>query len=396
MHQRSELASYWTLDPTVHFLNHGSFGAVLAEVQEVQQDYRDRLEREPVDFILRQLPPLFDAARERVAEFIGADPEGLAFVSNATAGVNAVLRSLRFEPGDELLCTSHGYNACQNVLQHVADRFGAKVVIAPVPFPLESEDEVVDAIEAALTPRTKIALIDHVTSPTGLVFPIERIVQRLQGQGVDVLVDGAHGPGMLPLDLRKLGAAYYVGNGHKWLCAPKTVGMLYVRSDRRERIVPAIISHGANSPRAGYTQLQTDFDWPGTVDPTPLLCLPVSINALANLMPGGWNAIYQHNRGLALRGRNILCGALGVPTPSPDSMIGSLAAVPLPDLSPDALTGPFIPDPLHKALWENQRVEIPVFRYPGNPGRLIRLSAHLHNSLADYDALAKAVRTELS
>ncbi|MCA9001160.1 MAG: aminotransferase class V-fold PLP-dependent enzyme, partial [Planctomycetes bacterium] len=330
LQERSEWAGHWTLDPTVHFLNHGSFGAVLAEVQEVQRDFRDRLEREPVDFILRQLPGLFDRARARVAEFLGADPEGLVFVSNATAGVNAVLRSLSFEEGDELLCTNHGYNACQNVLQYVADRAGAKVVVAQVPFPIESPEQVVDAIEAACTSRTRIALIDHVTSPTGLIFPIEAIVERLQSRGVDVLVDGAHGPGMVPLELDRLGAAYYVGNGHKWLCAPKTVGVLHVRADRRDRVVPAIISHGANSPRAGHTQLQTDFDWPGTIDFTPILCLPASIDALVGIMPGGWDGIYAHNKAMALRGRELMCEALGIDAPAPESMIGSLAAAPLP------------------------------------------------------------------
>jgi isopenicillin-N epimerase len=396
MQNHSEIGSNWTLDPKVHFLNHGSFGAVLAEIQEIQQDYRDRLEREPVDFLLRTLPPLFDAARERVADFVGADAAGLVFTSNATAGINAVLRSMRFEPGDELLCTNHGYNACQNVLQFVADRWGAEVVIANVPFPLNSEDQVVAGIEAAVTSRTKLALIDHVTSPTGLVFPIERILQSMEARGIDTIVDGAHGPGMLPLDLRKLNAPYYVANGHKWLCAPKTVGMLYVREDRRDRIVPAIISHGANSPRDGYTQIQTDFDWPGTVDPTPMLCLAKSIDAMGQLLPGGWNEIYSTNRAMALRGRDLLCEALDIPAPAPDSMIGNLAAAMLPELSPDLNTGPFIPDPLHTALWENHKVEIPVFNYPGKPSRLIRLSAHLYNRVENYEVLAAGLRAELA
>ncbi|MDF1838232.1 MAG: aminotransferase class V-fold PLP-dependent enzyme, partial [Planctomycetota bacterium] len=392
MSNQSAIASNWTLDPRVHFLNHGSFGAVLAEVQEIQQDYRDRLEREPVDFFLRALPPLFDEARDRVADFLGADPDGLVFTSNATAGVNAVLRSMRFEPGDELLCTNHGYNACQNVLQFVAERWGAKVVVAQIPFPLDSEDQVVEAIESAVTPRTKIALIDHVTSPTGLVLPIERILEIMEAKGIDTIVDGAHGPGMLPLELKKLGAPYYVANGHKWLCAPKTVGMLYVREDRRDRVTPAIISHGANSPRGGYPQIQTEFDWPGTVDPTPVLCLPKSIEAMAQLLPGGWDGIYAANQAMALRGRDLLCEALGIQTPAPDSMIGNLAAAPLPELDPDVPTGPFTPDPLHRALWENHRVEIPVFNYPGEPSRLIRLSAQLYNRIENYEAMAAGLR----
>ena len=395
MQEPSDLASFWTLDPKVCFLNHGSFGAVLTEVQEIQRDYRDRLEREPVDFLQRVLPDLLDQSRERVAQFVGAQPKGLVFTSNATAGVNAVLRSLKFEAGDELVCTNHAYNACQNVLQYAADSAGAKVVVAQVPFPLTSEDQVIEAIEAVITKRTKIALIDHVTSPTGLVFPIKRIVERLKARGVDTLVDGAHGPGMLPLDLDDLGAAYYVANGHKWLCAPKTVGFLYVREDRQEGMVPTVISHGSNSSREGYSRLQIDFDWPGTTDPTPMLCLPESIDALGRLLPGGWKAIYERNQALARHGRDRLCELLGVPAPAPDSMIGNLAAVPLPDQSGVEIPGRFESDPLHTSLWNNHRVEIPVIHYPGTPGRLIRLSAHLHNSKSDYDRLFEALGAEL-
>ncbi len=395
MQQDRDLRSHWTLDPKVCFLNHGSFGAVLAEIQEIQQDYRDRMEREPVDFLQRAYEGLLDRSRERVAEFVGARPAGLVFTSNATAGVNAVLRSLTFEPGDELLCTNHGYNACSNVLRFVAERFGAKVVVAQVPFPLESENQILEAIESVVTERTKIALIDHVTSPTGLVFPIQRIVDSLKERGVDTLVDGAHGPGMLPLALDRLGAAYYVANGHKWLCAPKTVGFLYVREDRMKGMTPVVISHGANTERGGYSRLQTEFDWPGTTDPTPILCLPESIDALGRLVSGGWPKIYERNHALARHGRDMLCKALGVGAPAPDSMIGNLAAVPLPDLQGVEMPGRFEPDPLHKSLRENHGVEIPVVHYPGDPGRLIRLSAHLHNRVEDYDTLVKALGAEL-
>ncbi len=391
-----DLRSHWTLDPKVCFLNHGSYGAVLAEIQEVQQDYRDRLEREPVDFLQRAFASLLDNARARVAQFVGARPGGLVFTDNATAGVNAVLRSLTFEPGDELVCTNHAYNACSNVLHHVANRFGAKVVVAQVPFPLKSEDEVVEAIESVITGRTKIALVDHVTSPTGLVFPIQRIVDSLKERGVDTLVDGAHGPGMLPLNLHRLGAAYYVANGHKWLCAPKAVGFLYVREDRAKGITPVVISHGANSKRAGYTRLQNEFDWPGTIDPTPILCLPESIEALGRLVSGGWPKIYERNHALARHGRDLLCKTLGVETPTPDSMVGNLAAVPLPDLQGIAKPGAFESDPLHNSLRENHGVEIPVVHYPGDPGRLIRLSAHLHNRVEDYGTLVKALGEEMA
>jgi len=387
-------SSHWTLDPSVRFLNHGSFGAVMAEVQEYQQDFRERLEREPVDFLLRQVPKAFEEARASLAEFLNADPAGLVFVRNATDGVNAVLRSLRFEPGDEFVCTNHGYNACNNVLEFVAERWGGKVIRAEIPFPIQGPEAMIDSILGALTPKTRLVLIDHVTSPTGLVFPVESLVPMLRERGILTLVDGAHSPGMLPLDLDALGADFYVGNGHKWLCAPKTVGFLHVAARFRDVIVPTTISHGANSPRPGFSRLQDQFDWPGTVDPSPILCLPHAMEQLERLLPGGWASIYRRNRALALQGRRLLCATLAIDEPSPESMIGFLAAVPLPPAPPEFQPGPFEPDPLHKALWERHRVEVPVFHYPGNPPRLLRISAHLHNGLADYEALAAALVAE--
>src|SRR5438445_7019259 len=245
----SDLARFWTLDSAVAFLNHGSFGACPSPVLEAQQRLRERLERQPARFFVRDLEPLLADARSALAAFLGAAPEGLVFVPNATTGVNAVLRSLAVAPGDQLLVTDHAYNACRNALDFVAAAARAEVVVVPVPFPLASADAVVEAVVARATPRTRLALLDHVTSPTGLVYPIERLVRELAGRGIDALVDGAHAPGMVPLDLRALGAAYYTGNCHKWLCAPKGAAFLHVRSDRQTGVRPVVISHGPNTPR---------------------------------------------------------------------------------------------------------------------------------------------------
>src|SRR5690242_5774441 len=201
----SELAAQWPLDPAITFLNHGSFGSCPRPVLEAQRRWRDRLEAQPVQFLARDLPGLLAAARASLGSFVGADPDDLAFVTNATGAVNAVVRSLRFEPGDELLSDDHEYNATINVLRHVADRDGARVVIARIPFPIGSEDDVVAPILAAVTERTRFALVSHVTSPTALVFPIERIVKELAARGVATLVDGAHAPGMVPIDLERIG-----------------------------------------------------------------------------------------------------------------------------------------------------------------------------------------------
>ena len=202
-------ARHWSLAPDVVFLNHGSFGACPSAVLEEQQRWRARLERNPMAFMVREIDALLAEARRALGTFVGADPDDLAFVANATTGVNSVVRSLDFQPGDEILTTDHAYAACRNALDYVAGRSGSRVLVAQVPFPIGGPEEVVQAILAAVTVRTRLALIDHVTSPTGLVFPIERIVRELAARGVDTLVDGAHAPGMLPLDqstrrLRKL------------------------------------------------------------------------------------------------------------------------------------------------------------------------------------------------
>ena len=267
---RPEFRSLWGLDPAVTYLNHGSFGACPSAVLATQSALRQEMEREPVDFLAVTFKARLDAARDALAAFLGADPADLAFVTNATAGVNAVLRSLAFGPGDELLTTSHAYAACRKTIDYVAARSGASVVVATLPYPLHDEQQVIEAVLACASPRTRLALLDHVTSPTALVLPIARLVAELRDRGVETLVDGAHAPGMVPLALTGLGAAYYSGNAHKWLCAPKGAAFLHVRRDRQAGLHPLVISHG-------YTQgFHAEFDWTGTCDPTAWLCIPES------------------------------------------------------------------------------------------------------------------------
>ena len=386
-----DVARVWTLDPQVAFLNHGSFGACPRPVLEVQQRLRERMERQPVQFFLRDLEGLLDAARGALAGFIGVEAPDLAFVPNATAGVNAVLRSLRLAPGDELLVTDHAYNACRNALEFVAEERRARIVVARVPFPLSSADAVIDAVVSCVGPRTRLALLDHVTSPTGLVLPIATLVRALAAKSVDVLVDGAHAPGMLPLDVPAVGAAYYTGNCHKWLCAPKGAGFLWVRRDRQPGVRPVAISHGANSPRADRSRFLLEFDWTGTADPTPYLCVPEAIRVVGSLLPGGWPAVMTRNRALALEGRALVARALGVPLPCPDDMVGSLATLPLP-AGPAGGASPLQPtDPLQGELLARFGIEVPGFPSPAPPRRFIRISAQLYNARADYERLAAAL-----
>lgn len=379
------------------YLNHGSFGACPEPVLAVQRELRDRLERQPVRFLDRDLPRLLDDARQRVADFLGADPDGLAFVANATTGVNAVLRSLRFEPGDELLTNDHEYNAILTTLRETARRDGARVVIARLPFPTLGDDEVVASMLGAVTPRTRLAVISHVTSPTALVLPIERLVRELDARGIDTLVDGAHAPGMVPVAVDALGAAYYTGNGHKWLCGPKGSAFLWVRADRRDGIRPTVISHGANDPRTDRPRFRLEFDWTGTADPSAALALPAAIDWMAAQDPGGWPAIVAANHALALAGRDLLAAALGVPAPAPDDMLGSMAALPIPGVTTDAAAAA-----LHDALVDEDRIEVPIPTWPVRGARdrpddapvatLVRVSAQRYNDRADLERLAERLR----
>ena len=387
----------WLLDPHVEFLNHGSFGACPKVVLERQQRLREEMEREPVEFLARKMTPLLDESRAALAELIGAERSDLVFVQNATAGVNAVLRSLEFHPGDEILVTAHDYNACRNVVRYVAKRTGAVVVVVEAPLPIDSPRQIADAVLERVTARTRLAVLDHISSPTALIFPIEELVRELDGRGIDTLVDGAHAPGMVPLDVRGIGAAYYTGNCHKWLCAPKGAGFLHVRRDRQKGIQPPIISHGWNQSRAGYLPLQDGFDWPGTLDPTAWLCVGEAIRFVSALMPGGLPALMRRNHNLVIFGRRVLCERLGLEPVGPEEMLGSMAAVRLPDeeskpLDPSEQDMLYGDTRYHDRLLERFSIEVPIYHWPAPPRMLLRISAQAYNHPAQYERLAEAVR----
>ena len=383
----------WPLDPAVCFLNHGSFGSCPRPVLEFQQELRLRLERQPVRFFVREWEGLWDQARLALAEFLHADPDGLVFVPNATAGINTVLRSLQFAPGDELLITNHEYNACANALRFVAESSGARVVTASIPFPLPSSDAVIGSVLQCVTSRTRLALLDHVTSQTGLILPLQKLVAALAERGVDTLVDGAHAPGMLPLDLNAVGAAYYTGNCHKWICSPKGAAFLVVRADRRAQLRPLVISHGANSRRTDRSRFLVEFGWMGTGDPTACLSVPRALRFMESFIPGGWPAIQDRNRQLALAARAVLCEALEITPPAPDDCIGSLVSLPLPDAeSSEPSRSPLYLDPLQDELLDGYSIEVPVIPWPEPPRRLLRISAQLYNALPQYRHLGRALQ----
>jgi isopenicillin-N epimerase len=370
----SPFASLWTLDPGIDYLNHGSFGACPRAVLGHRARIQAEMERGPVRFLARRLDGMLDEALTELAAFLGAAPSDLAFVDNATTGVSTVLRSLSFEPGDELLTTDHAYPACRFAIDHAAARARAAVVVARVPFPLSGPEDVLSAILPRVTPRTRIAALDHVTSATGLVFPLERLVAELEGHGVAVLVDGAHAPGMIPLDLSRIGASYYTGNAHKWLCAPKGAGFLHVRSDRQAGIHPLVISHGYGEPlQEGRSRFRVEFDWVGTRDPSSWLSVPTSLRFLGGLLPGGWPELMQRNHALALRARSIVVEALGIEAPCPESMIGSIASFLLPAFSPGNPNAALDSKKLRDLLHDRHRMEVYFSKWPGPSGRLVRV-----------------------
>ncbi len=392
--------SPWRLDPAITFLNHGSFGACPLPVLAHQRALIDELEAEPVAFLDTTIESRLDEARIIVARFLHADPDGLVFVPNATNGVSTVLRSVRFESGDELLTTNHEYNATLNALAEVARAAGATVVTVQLPAEITSDDEVIEAIRAAATPRTRLAMISHITSPTATILPIERIVRELNDRGVDTLVDAAHAAGQVPVDIEALGAAYWTGNGHKWLCGPKGSGMLHVRADRRDRIRPLVISHGWNDRRPERPRLWKDFDWTGTPDPSSYLALPAAIATMRGLHPQGWPGLMAQNHQLVVDGRTLIANALRVDQHTPAAMHGSMATVSLAMTPTDEAARR-----LKRALTDEDRIEVPITPFPVPAGRsdpsappsavVVRISAQHYNEIDDYARLADALTRRL-
>ncbi len=366
------------LDPTVAFLNHGSFGATPAEVLDAQDRWRRELEREPVDFLARRLPELLAAARDRAARFVGVDPSApetdgeVVLTDNSTTGIAAILGSLDARPGDEWLTTDHRYDAVRKALDAAAARAGATVREVALPWPVPGPEAVVEAVVAALGPRTRLLVLDQVTSPTALVLPVAAIARAARERGAAVLVDGAHAPGMLDLAVPRLGADWWVGNLHKWACAPKGTALLWAAPHRRAALHHPVVSHGRGQGMAA------EFHWPGTRDPSGWLAAPVALD-LHEAMGGA--ALRRAHRDLALRARRLLAEALDVPLPCPDAMVGAMASLPLDHPAAGA-------KPLQERLFREHRVEVVVHPWRGRS--ILRVSAFAaYNRIEDYARLAR-------
>jgi len=370
-----ELRGEFLLDTEVAFLNHGSFGACPRPVFERYQAWQRELESEPVDFLDRRLPALLADARTALADYLGCSAHDLAFVQNATTGVNLAARSLDLRPGDEALSTELEYGACDLAWEWVCRRAGARYVRAPIPLPLSDPSEIVDALFAAATERTRVVFVSHVASGTGLVLPVEEIVARARKLGLVTVVDGAHAPAQVPVNLAGLGADYYSGNAHKWLCAPKGAGFLHVQPERQERVDAAIVGWGYSDGNAFSERVEKQ----GTRDPAAWLTVPDAIGFQAER---DWEAVHERSRRLARDARRELCELLGTEPLAPESMFAQMAAVRLPRSAPE----------LSARLFARHRIEIPV----GGPERdLLRLSVAGYTTRAEIDRLSAALAREL-
>ncbi len=371
---------HWALSPDVVHLNHGSFGGCPRAVLEAASDWRDRLEASPMRFLVLEWQQELDRARDVLATFLRAPAERLAFVPNATTGVAIALASSQIAAGDELLTTDHAYRACKNQLDRIAATRGARVVVVPIDLPFDT-DAFVAAFTAAITPRTTLALLDHITSATALRMPLDRLLAPLAARGLQVIVDGAHAAGQIALDIGALlaaGVTWYAGNNHKWVCAPKGTGFV-AAAPTAPPPVPVVTSHGASAEYGPANRFHAELDWMGTHDPTPHLSVPTAIATLAE-MGNGWAHVIARNHALAIEMRRRLVDALGATTIAREDELGTMAAVPI------ALPPNTTPLALEKQLLA-EGWEIPIVDFASGP--LVRISAHLYNGADQADALAE-------
>jgi isopenicillin-N epimerase len=377
----------WPLDRDVVYLNHGTVGVTPNSVLAAQEAIRHDIERAPSQFMLREQfrfagaptgrPTSVRRAADEVAPFVGARGQDFVFVDNATTGVNAVLRSLPLAPGDEVLLTNHNYGATLRVAQFVARERGASVRVAEVPYPAFHPDALVDSVRKTLSPRTRVAVLDHVTSESALVFPLAELVSLCRKHDVPVLVDAAHAPGMLPIDLGTLGADWYTANLHKWACSPRSCGFLWAAPDRQAELHPPVISWGLDQGFAA------EFDWTGTRDVSAWLAAPEGWRFLERL---GRDAVWNHNHGLAWQGAQLLSERWGTPLGFRESDIGFMATVAMPSAAGSQTADA---TRVRDALLFDHHIEVQVHAAHGRVWA--RISAQVYNEISDIERLADAV-----
>lgn len=363
------------LDPDIVFLNHGSFGACPRPVFETYQYWQRELERDPIHFFGRRAPDLLDNARAKLGAYLNTQADNLIFVPNATHGMNIIARSIKFQPGDEILSTNHEYGAVNSSWDFMCKQTGAVMVHRPVDMPVTTAEEFIENIWAGVTPRTKVISISHITSPTALIFPIEEICRRAREAGILTFIDGAHAPGQIDLDLEAIGADFYTGNCHKWMCAPKGSGFLYARPDRQAMVEPLVVS----PPWDEDSTFVSRNTWQGTRDLSAFLTVPAAIDFMQE---HNWNEVRQRCHALASDLRGRMADITGLTPRSPDSTewFSQMIAIPLPEGD--------ISD-LGKRLWEEYKIEVPIYPWQGN--NQVRVSFQAYNTIEDSNRLVEAL-----
>lgn len=375
------VAHLWPLEPDMIFLNHGSYGAAPKAVLADQAAWGERLESQPCRF-MREAPAAIRAAAAELARFVGVEDRDLGFVENTTCGINAILRSLRYAPGDEILVTDHIYNAIRNTLGYVLEGTGAVMRTVEIGLPVPDATFIIEKVTQALTDRTRLVLIDHVASASAVLFPVAAIAARCRARGIPVLVDGAHGPGMLDLDITALGVDWYVGNCHKWLCAPKGAAFIWAARPHQEGLHPTVISHDLGKGFAA------EFDRIGTRDATAWLAVPA---ALAFHQEMGGPALRARNQAVAVEFGETLARRLGTETGAPPELFGSMSTIRLPGSLPPTRE---MADRLKARLWDERRIEIHAMPFAG--ALWCRIAIQAYNSPQECAPLADALEAALA
>jgi isopenicillin-N epimerase len=379
------LKQHFLLDPSVTFLNHGSFGASPKPVFEAYQNWQLRLERQPVLFLGRELDRLLKDSRQILGEYLNADADDLVYIPNATHGVNIIARSLQLKPGDEVLTTDHEYGACDYTWGFVCGKAGAKYIHQRIPLPVNSEEEIVDQFWQGVSSRTKVIYLSHITSPTTLRMPVEQICKHAKEAGILTVIDAAHAPGQIPVDLQKFGADVVFGNCHKWMLSAKGSAFLYVRREIQYLIDPLIVSWGYN-PTSETTTGSRFIDllqWTGTKDPSAALTVPTAIQFMRE---HNWTEVRKECHHLLRQGIGQICDLVNMPPlyPLDSDFFCQMGIAPLPH-SNLAL--------LKSRLYDEHKIEVPLIQWQDK--QFVRISVQGYNSQEDIDALVKALETLL-
>jgi isopenicillin-N epimerase len=382
------IRNLWSLDSNTIFLNHGSYGGVPLKVRQEYSSIQSQIEKNPVKFLSRDLPERLMNIRRTLAQRLNADPEGFAFVSNATSGVGAVLASLPFTEGDEIAFHNHGYGWVRQGLQNLARSRGVVVREALIPMRPKGKSEIVSAFEKIIGKKTKLVVCDHVTSSTALVFPVQEIVELARSKGVPVLVDGAHAPGMLDLDLLKAGADFYTGNFHKWVCAPRGSAFLSVAPQWRGVVRPLSLSYSGGVTHHLWDESFVGyFDWTGTNDFAAWLAVPEAFRFHDEL---GWQRIFSERKSLLLEGYQVYFDKIGGSEPDirESELLSAMVTLPLPQIDNFA-ADPAGAKQLTRFIYEKFKIEIPAVCFDGK--LFVRASAQIYNRRSDFERLADAI-----